>query len=322
MLLIGIDEAGYGPLLGPLVVAGAAFRVPDGAVPESAEAILSTGLERACRRAGLRVDDSKRVHRDGGLRALERTVLPFARCALRPAVASSADDGLDALLAAFGCPASACRAAPWYAAGPPAFPLIVDGDELSAAAQALQVGLGDSAIEFLGLRADVLPEARLNERFDSTGNKAEVLFDTSAGVAERLLALRRPSEAVLLVFDRQGGRQRYLSHVQSRWPDAFAWTLFETPTSSAYRLDGHAAPVTLRFDVEADAGSPPVGLASMTAKYLREAMMLLWNGWFAGVCPDVRPTAGYTQDGRRWLEATRAARMAAGIPDALLVRRR
>ena len=48
----------------------------------------------------------------------------------------------------------------------------------------------------------------------------------------------------------------------------------------------------------------------------------LWNGWFADLCPDVRPTAGYTQDGRRWLDESRASRMEAGIPDVELARTR
>ena len=57
-----------------------------------------------------------------------------------------------------------------------------------------------------------------------------------------------------------------------------------------------------------------------SAKYLREVYMLLWNDWFAALCPEVRPTAGYTQDGRRWLDESRAAREAAGISDAVLSR--
>ena len=60
----------------------------------------------------------------------------------------------------------------------------------------------------------------------------------------------------------------------------------------------------------------------MLAKYLREVFMSLWNDWFATLCPEVRPTAGYTEDGRRWLNESRAARDAAGIPDAALSRTR
>lgn len=327
MLLIGIDEAGYGPLLGPLVVAGSAFRLHGAGAESDDEDSFPRRLAQACAAAGpgLRVDDSKRVHRDGGVRALERAVLPFASRASSPAAAAGparARDGLDDLLAGFGCDPAVCRSAPWYGAAAARFPLSFCTEDVEARGAALRSGLDEASVEFLGFRADVVPEDPLNARFDATGNKAEVLFATSADVADALLALALPGESVSVVFDRQGGRRRYLPQIQSRWPGLWGWTLRELPQSSAYRLDGGPGPLTLRFEVGADAASPQVGLASMAAKYLREAFMQLWNAWFAEICPGVPHTAGYTQDGRRWLDATRAARQAAGIPDAALVRRR
>ena len=82
------------------------------------------------------------------------------------------------------------------------------------------------------------------------------------------------------------------------------------------------AAVEVSFVVEADHEFPQVGLASMLAKYLREAFMERFNAYFASLAPGVPPTAGYVEDGRRWLEATRAARSARGVPDSELVRRR
>ena len=81
-------------------------------------------------------------------------------------------------------------------------------------------------------------------------------------------------------------------------------------------------PSLVRFEVEADGAFPQVGLASMLAKYLREAFMALFNEHFRRICPDVAPTAGYTQDARRWLDETRALRASHGIPDSDLVRTR
>lgn len=309
MLLIGVDEAGYGPLLGPLAVAGAAFRLPD----EASERVFPARLEAALEASGLAVGDSKQVYGAGGLLALERTVLAFAHAA------GARISGLDELLSATGGDAAACRAAPWYAGPPPRFPWACPAEEPAL--------LGDAVARvfpyrFLGFAAEVLPEAELNARFERTGNKAAVLFDSSATVAERLLAHAEPGEPVVVVFDRQGGRRRYLDLLQQRFDARWVWILAESRERSSYRLDGGDAPWTMRFEVGADDHAPQVGLASMLAKYLRESFMLLWNGWFAGLCPDVRPTAGYTQDGRRWLEESAAARAAAGIPDARLVRTR
>ena len=49
----------------------------------------------------------------------------------------------------------------------------------------------------------------------------------------------------------------------------------------------------------------PVALASMTAKYLRELAMIRLNRFFREALPEIKPTAGYVQDGRRFLQEVR-----------------
>lgn len=311
MLVIGIDEAGYGPLLGPLVVAGSAFRVAD---PADADAAASR-LAAALRAARVAVGDSKRIF--GGardIRTLERPVLAFL------AAAGAQASGLDDLLAAVGADPGV-RSAPWYRHGPDRFPLAADPGAVLDAAQPLRDALAGDGIEFLAFAADIVPEVRLNAQF-ATGNKADALFGAAAGVFDRLRGRGAAGEPVVAVFDRQGGRHHYGALLQRRWPEAFAWTLGETATRSDYRLPFAGAPAILRFEVEADGGFPQVGLASMLAKYLREVFMSLFNAHFAEICPGVAPTAGYVEDGRRWLAATRASRTAAGVPDSDLVRLR
>ena len=43
-------------------------------------------------------------------------------------------------------------------------------------------------------------------------------------------------------------------------------------------------------------------LASMTSKYLREVLMESLNRYFLGMCPELKPTAGYWQDGQRFVK--------------------
>ena len=43
----------------------------------------------------------------------------------------------------------------------------------------------------------------------------------------------------------------------------------------------------------------------MTAKYLRELAMIRLNRFFREALPEIKPTAGYVQDGRRFLQEVR-----------------
>jgi ribonuclease HII len=75
---VGIDEAGYGPNLGPLVMSAVVCGVPE----EHAQASLWKVLKTAVRKSGgrgaakLPVDDSKKIYSTArGLADLERSVL-------------------------------------------------------------------------------------------------------------------------------------------------------------------------------------------------------------------------------------------------------
>ncbi len=322
MLLVGVDEAGYGPLLGPLTVAGTAFRLDlaAGAEPPGdvgARLLRALAGPRARDGTSLRIGDSKKVYGSGGLTALERPLLACLQLAGAPWPGR-----LDDVLTAVGVDPAERRDRAWYCGDPVRFPLRHDPGALDDVVSSLGDRLARQGLSVAGLQANVITEDRLNAAFEATGNKGTVLFDETANVVERLLDLALPGEPALVICDRQGGRRQYLPPLQRRWPEAFVWTLGEERRLSRYRFGREGRRVEIHFAVGADGEAPQVGLASMLAKYLREVFMGLWNDWFATRCPGVRPTAGYTQDGRRWLEETRVAREAAGIDDEQLARTR
>ena len=78
----------------------------------------------------------------------------------------------------------------------------------------------------------------------------------------------------------------------------------------------------LTFAEKAERRSFAVALASCIAKYARETCMAAFNDYFSGLDPDLKPTAGYRNDGWRWLKEAAGALERAQIDRAVLVRER
>ncbi|MEN6336244.1 MAG: hypothetical protein ABFE01_18475, partial [Phycisphaerales bacterium] len=82
-ILAGIDEAGFGPLLGPLVVSSTAFSVQPALLEADLWEVLgkSVGKCRKHLQGRLLIADSKKAfNRDEGLGHLERTSLIALDC--------------------------------------------------------------------------------------------------------------------------------------------------------------------------------------------------------------------------------------------------
>ena len=78
----------------------------------------------------------------------------------------------------------------------------------------------------------------------------------------------------------------------------------------------------VRFLAKADALDPPVALASMAAKFVRELFMEALNDFFVSRRDGLRRTAGYTVDGRRFLEEVRPVLADLDLPEECFVRSR
>jgi len=160
-ILVGIDEAGYGPILGPLVSSSAAFRVPGDLIKSDMWELLSVAVSQNKRKLNgrLLITDSKKAYtRSAGPTHLRRSVLTSIRAAHNGRVSpqlSSTHDLIEHL-----CPDCAPRLAgyPWYK-GIVDQALGGDGDDMDLALSVLQKAMRAGDVELLALSSQCLDVA-------------------------------------------------------------------------------------------------------------------------------------------------------------------
>ena len=307
----GLDEAGYGPLLGPLTVGYSAFRCVAGGDVDWARLGAAVTDEPRSDGTHIVVADSKKVftRNPRGERRLETAALAFLRAAGRAAgsgldVVAAAPDGL--------APSSGLLDRhPWYGELPSSLPHRVPADELAARSARLAATLRDEAVEVAAAGVLVVPAGTLNDSFASTSNKGATLWSFNSGVIAHLFE-RFGAEGLDLTVDRLGGRARYGRQLSELIPFSVVRVIAESSFESRYLVEAQGRTMAIRFVQKGDRDSLPVALASCLAKYARELVMGAFNEHFGALCPAVAPTAGYVTDARRWLDEVSRER-----PDAL-----
>jgi len=311
----GIDEAGYGPMFGPLLVSRAVMGV-SGFTPkpdESSTPDLWQPLAKAVcrnllnRKGRIAVNDSKKLHsRASGVRHLELAVLSFA--ALGGKRPQTVDQWLD-------CLGENCHhhldALPWYepTAEHPwsSLPCANTQGEAAVARSMLATTAAKEGIKMIDFGAKVVLEDRFNQMVAATRSKAATSFTFVAAHLQSIwngFGTQQP----MVIVDRQSGRMRYRELLAQTFPNVQLRVLQESPASSAYQLT-HASKdqprriMTVRFEVDGDGKHLPVALASMISKYSRELLMMRFKTWFSRRAPQIKPTAGYGLDAKRfWKE--------------------
>ncbi len=320
MILAGIDEAGYGPTLGPLVVAAAGFRVPDADEMPDLWKLLHRSTCRKPDGRRIPVNDSKKLYSTKkGLRPLEESVLAFLalhetrlppdfRALVRRLAGTTAGDGyLDSY--------------PWYQGRNRRLPHGAYPNQVRVAAEKLAEDLRASGVELLGVRALPMEVLQFNRGVDRLANKAQISFQIVGSLLKRLWRTF-PGERIEVLVDRQGGRMHYGPLLYRRIRPRGLRILEESEGASSYDLFREGPPMRVTFAVESEERSFPVALASMFCKYLRELHMNLFNEFWAERVVDLKPTAGYHVDAQRFLEEIATARHELGVDDSALIRRR
>ena len=356
MILAGIDEAGYGPLLGPLVVGCCAFDVgeidapkagPTGSPQAGSSQATATRANRDAMafaadqdwpciwkrlrkhvsksrvKTGrkLHVNDSKLVYSPaGGLKELERSVL-----ALASAAGIWTDDCRDLtgwLALTAGHAVGDMGGYDWYQCDETEkFPLEQDALPIRLLAKGLREEMHRNRAGCVHLAARVVFERQLNHMFDTMRNKAGALFNLAAIHLDHLLRTYG-EQGLVIVCDRQGGRGHYGGLLRLMFEEWSLEIVSEVESRSDYVLTRNGLATLIIFTEKAEAQCLPVAVASMLSKYLREAMMSRFNRYWQRQVPDVPPTAGYYNDGLRFLKDIDARRRELGIGDGQLIRSR
>jgi hypothetical protein len=312
-VVVGTDEAGFGPNLGPLVVAATVWEVA--AEAAAAEAAMMAAVAEAAAPWA----DSKRIYRGGdGFPELEAGALVGLALATgsRPSswTTLAAPCGLD--LAATGSEAAAMLAG---------LSLPLEADPTAIAATAARIGprLAARGVRLVAVRCRAISPGEFNVLLDGGRNKSDILSEATLDLAAGVLPeAQAPAGETLVWCDRHGGRKRYAAavtrHLTGGDVGPLVQVIEETQTRSTYVVPGRRCRVEFCVGGEA---RPPVALASMMAKYVRELGMLAFNRFWSGRVPGLTPTAGYPVDAGRWWRDAAAAIAATGLPRDAVWRR-
>ncbi|MFG0251605.1 MAG: hypothetical protein ACF8NJ_01875, partial [Phycisphaerales bacterium JB038] len=299
LIYAGIDEAGYGPMLGPLCVGCAVFAVDDWQEGEAAPDLwerLAAGVCLQRKGAGRRVviADSKKLK----LHNSSKTKHPLVHLERGLAACLGELPATDAAL--FEQLGVELAGAPWHGGEAIDLPVGNEPDLLRIAANNLRHVFEEAGVSLLDLRCLALSAARLNESFDETHSKATTSFHL---VMQHIAAIwdAHPEAHPRIVIDRQGGRAHYGKALGELLPGSTIEVVAESPEVARYHLRRDGRELTLSFSTQAEDRHLPVALASMAAKYVRELAMARFNRYFQAQLPGLKPTAGYVQDARRWL---------------------
>lgn len=318
--LIGTDEAGYGPNLGPLVISATLWHLRDDLKADELYQVLDEVVASAPAKSGescrVAIADSKRLYQQGkGLRHLERGLMAALACVgRRPSTwrqlwASLSPDSVDLR-----------DALPWYTEYDSSVPVDNDPGQCHAAAARLLECFDRVGVRLVDLRSRVVFEEPFNRWTDQYGSKGETLSQLTLGLVAEL-ADPLGDEAISVICDKHGGRNRYARLLADWFPDWLIEVYSETRDLSLYRFGPPQRRVEFRFCTRAESYLP-TALASMASKYMRELAMAALNDFWCQRVPGLVPTAGYPVDAQRFKQAIAPVQATLGILDNTVWRKR
>ena len=330
-LVLGIDEAGYGPNMGPFVVVATAWRVPQDLAVEQMHELLLPEIQplslhsknHAKKGAHVPLGDSKKIYT--GKFGWES--LCYGAHFLLESVERSQKDTLRNHDLNTGKTKGACsiedsgaqlypqdwarvKKVPWLSSLWLERPVDLDlTDSLCTIAQEARESarskLRTLGIELVAAQGRLIDEVEWNRLVKQFQNKSSVLSELTLGLA-RYLANEtvQANEPIEIYCDKHGGRNRYQALLMNAFEGQWFDTHAETSRLSRYSTVWADHPLMIQFRVEGDSLVPSAA-ASILAKWTRELAMKALNEFWINQAtrlggPVPKPTAGYYVDAMRF----------------------
>ena len=285
--MIGTDEAGYGPNLGPLVIGCTVWQLvlDETSVVQFGDDPLAE-LER---RLGpivaetpsqlgkngkiLLIGDSKKLYQTGKLQTLTDSVLTVL------GLCDKKTEKTPELFSQFD-------------------QTVIEKD--SHATESIKQTLCQIGVSLCDLTATMISPREFNRQLEHLGNKSTILSEATLTLVKNAICALPDRVGITVLCDKHGGRNRYADMLYQFFPDDGRLEIVTEGTPlSVYRFKTEERTIEFRFQAKADRHIP-AALASMTAKLLRELAMLEFNRFWQQYLPDLRPTAGYPVDALRF----------------------
>ncbi len=318
--LIGTDEAGYGPNLGPLVISASVWRAPDDVGGEDLFGRLGHVIAGSLKQAGefpqpcMVVADSKTLYNSGGdLRHLERGLwAAWAVLGQRPCT------WLDVWNALAARAADEFSISPWFDGYDAPVPVDAMAGDWPAHVSRLRQALLSAGVELVALESRAVFPREFNRLLEKYGSKGSLLSHLTLELIECVM---RPLEdvPVSVVCDKHGGRNCYGPLLMEHFPDCIIEIHGESRRQSVYRFGPEERRMEFCFRANGEQ-CLPAAMASMASKYLRELAMRPFNEFWCTRVPGLAPTAGYPQDAVRFKAAIGPAQRELGIDDDMIWR--
>jgi ribonuclease HII len=300
MLVVGIDENGLGPLLGPMVVTAAAFET---------DVYDADKFWQVCG-AGLAADDSKKIFSSKKLATAEAATLDWLD--LLGVNVPTTLELIERLSLPLSCKLPCGRNMPGYCR-PIERRLPIWATETEPIGRKrerfLEAGFAPYAVRSFSVCTgayNVLTQGSGINKFHLDFNLMIQLIKTfKAGYSGDVVAL----------CGKVGGTRKYGAWIDEA--NVGLWSILdENPALSTYRISGLG---TVSFIRDGDGTHLPIAVASMVGKYVREVAMLDLNEYLGD--SSIRRASGYRDPvTKEFVRATKDRRAGLGMPDECFIR--